>query len=99
MDNNSNLNTATYHFVRAAYYHALGNSIWHIEQAKALKSIGYEANGTVIVRKVPKNARPNPWRRNANKKLADEGHALPMDVANPAMSPMMGKFAVLAQQG
>jgi hypothetical protein len=96
---NSDLNKATYHFVRAAYFCALGNPICHIEQAKALKAAGYDVNGMVIVRKVPKNARPNPWRRNANKKLMDEGHALPMDVANPAMSPMMGKFAAMAQQG
>jgi hypothetical protein len=95
----TDLNAATYHFVRAAYFHAIGNPIWQIEQAKALKSIGYNANGPVIVRKVPKNARPNPWRRNANKKLMDEGHALTMDVANPAMSPMMGKFAAMSKQG
>ena len=94
--NTSGLNKATYHFIRAVYFYIMNNPIWYVEQAKALKAAGL--SDVAIVRKLPKNARPNSWRRNANKRLQTEECALSMNVANTAMSPMIGKLAVLARQ-
>ena len=83
---------ATYHFFRAAYYYAVSNPIWHIEHAKMMKAAGIKIDSVRI--KLPKNARPSSWRRNANRKFQDEQPVIDgPSVIN--MSPAVAKFSLV----
>jgi len=91
---NPNIDKATYHFLRGIYFYAMGNPIWHIEHASAMKAAGIDTGP----KRLPKNARPNPHRRNANKAFFTENYTLQTDGVVPVLSPAMAKFAAMSRQ-